>query len=153
MKNLKTALSLLKRLPLSLKKISTPFETEPLYFESSNKFVNLAIELKTSLSPFSLFLELKKIEFSMGRVKTPYYSDRPIDLDIIFYEDLVMESELLKIPHPQAYERAFVMLPLLEIAPDFIDPLSGKTLKRIYNENKTFLDSQEIKPLKVRLSP
>jgi len=89
----------------------------------------------------------------MGRVKTPYYSDRPIDLDIIFYEDLVMESELLKIPHPQAYERAFVMLPLLEIAPDFIDPLSGKTLKRIYNENKTFLDSQEIKPLKVRLSP
>jgi len=153
LKNLKTALSLLKRLPLSLKKISTPFETEPLYFESSNKFVNLAIELKTSLSPFSLFLELKKIEFSMGRVKTPYYSDRPIDLDIIFYEDLVMESELLKIPHPQAYERAFVMLPLLEIAPDFIDPLSGKTLKRIYNENKTFLDSQEIKPLKVRLSP
>jgi len=151
--NLKTALSLLKKLPLSLEKISTPFETEPLYFESPNKFINLAIELKTSLSPFSLFLELKKIEFSMGRVKTSYYTDRPIDLDIIFYEDLVMESELLKIPHPRAFERAFVMLPLLEIAPDFIDPLSGKTLKKIYQENRAFLDSQKIKPLKLRLSP
>lgn len=150
--NLKTALSLLKKLPLSLEKISTPFETEPLYFESSNKFINLAIKLKTSLSPFSLFFELKKIEFSMGRVKTPYYTDRPIDLDIIFYEDLVMESELLKIPHPRAFERAFVMLPLLEIAPDFIDPLSGKTLKKIYQENRAFLDSQKIKPLKLRLS-
>ena len=81
----------------------------------------------------------------MGRKKTDHLSDRPIDLDIIFYEDLKIEGEVLKIPHPRAYERAFVMIPLCEIASDFIDPLSGKKIGEICEEKKALFDAQEIK--------
>ncbi|MEZ0343839.1 MAG: 2-amino-4-hydroxy-6-hydroxymethyldihydropteridine diphosphokinase, partial [Caldimicrobium sp.] len=109
---MKRALQLLKALPLFFEKISTIYETAPLYFKTPNRFLNLVLKLRTSLSPYALFIELKKIEFQMGRRKTQNISDRPIDLDIIFYENVKIEGEVLRIPHPRAYERAFVMIPL-----------------------------------------
>lgn len=83
----------------------------------------------------------------MGRRRTQNISDRPIDLDIIFYENIKIEGEFLKIPHPRAYERAFVMIPLCEIAPDFIDPLSGKKICEICEEKKFLFKKQGIKAL------
>lgn len=102
--------------------------------------------MRTSLSPFALFLELKKIEFQMGRKKTIVLSDRPIDLDIIFYEDIILDSEVLKIPHPKAFERAFVILPMLDLDPNFKDPLTGKT---IYEINESYKDDYKMQKLKV----
>ncbi len=142
---MKRALQLLKALPLFFEKISTIYETAPLYFKTPNRFLNLVLKLRTSLSPYALFIELKKIEFQMGRRKTQNISDRPIDLDIIFYENVKIEGEVLRIPHPRAYERAFVMIPLCEIAPDFVDPLSGKKICEICEEKTSLFREQEIK--------
>ncbi len=80
----------------------------------------------------------------MGRKKTLELSDRPIDLDIIFYEDLVLNSEILKIPHPRATERAFVIIPACEIDPNFIDPLSGQTLQEIMETQKDLFQAQNL---------
>ncbi len=81
----------------------------------------------------------------MGRKKTLELSDRPIDLDIIFYEDLVLTSETLNIPHPRATERAFVIIPAYEIDPNFIDPLSGKTLREIMERQKELFQVQNLR--------
>ncbi|MGC9017266.1 MAG: 2-amino-4-hydroxy-6-hydroxymethyldihydropteridine diphosphokinase [Caldimicrobium sp.] len=147
LENLKRAIQLLKRLPLFIEATSKIYETAPLYFETSNRFFNMVIQIKTSLSPYALFLELKKIEFLMGRIKEERLTDRPIDLDIIFYEDLTLEGKILQIPHPRAYERAFVMIPLCELAPNFSEPLSGKKIYELCKERERLFESQEILPL------
>ncbi len=83
----------------------------------------------------------------MGRKKTLELSDRPIDLDIIFYEDLVLTSEILNIPHPRATERAFVIIPACEIDPNFTDPLSGKTLREIMERQKELFQAQNLRKI------
>lgn len=119
----------MQELPAQIEKLSKIYETRPLYFESKNYFYNLVVKIRTFLSPLALFLELKKIEFKMGRKKDLCLSDRPIDLDIVFYEDLRFSSAILKIPHPRAFERAFVVIPTLEIEPDLREPVTWeKTL-------------------------
>lgn len=145
--NIKKAINLLQKVPVQIEDISAIYESAPLYYESPNFFYNLVLKIKTALSPYALFLELKKIEFQMGRKKSPVLTDRPIDLDIVFYEDLILESEILQIPHPRAFERAFVILPACEIDPYFRDPLSGKTLLEIYTLRKKLFLTQKLKAI------
>ncbi len=83
----------------------------------------------------------------MGRRRGPYLSDRPIDLDIVFYENLQHHSSLLDIPHPRALERAFVVIPALEIEPDLIEPITGKKLREIKREREEEYLTQEIMAL------
>lgn len=101
-------------------KVSPYFESEPIGFDSPNSFINGCLLLLTDLLPFQLLEALQEIEAELGRVKTSEaYQDRTIDLDIIFYENLCINSPKLQIPHPKYHERAFVLEPLKTLELDF----------------------------------
>ena len=111
--------------------VSSLYESDPVGLPGQPKFTNAVAKVGTELSPFALLGRLKEIEREMGRKKTVRWGPRVIDLDIIFYGDLVMESDSLVIPHPRAHERKFVLEPLLEIEPAAAHPATGKSLKEI----------------------
>lgn len=108
--------------------MSSLYETEPWGVKEQGPFVNAAMVVDTDLAPLELLAHLKSVEASMGRTRTVHWGPRVIDLDIIFLDDMVIEEKGLKVPHPGADERAFVMVPLAEIAPDFVHPATGATL-------------------------
>lgn len=112
-------------------KLSSVYETEPWGYESQNWFLNQAWLAKTDLSPGSLLKEVLAIEKEVGRTRNDCksYSDRVIDLDIIFYEDFIIESKELVIPHPSLSKRKFVLIPLNEIIPEFQHPVYKKSVK------------------------
>jgi len=103
-------------------KISSLYETEPVGKEDQPNFINCVVEINTDLSPHELLTHLKSIEDKLARVRGEKWGPRTIDLDIIFYDDLVMKDDDLIIPHPRAHLRRFVLEPICEIAPDFINP-------------------------------
>ncbi len=136
--NLNQAVSLLSQQVGQVLDQSSFFASKAWGFTSDNDFFNTVILIETDLEPFDLLRETQKIEREMGRYeKTKQgYSDRIIDIDILFYDDLILNSEELRIPHPLATTRDFVLFPMSEIAPDFIHPIEGKTiteLKEIIN--------------------
>ena len=101
----------------------------------SNDFYNLCLLIDTDIMPKSLLINLKKIEKSMGREDVDgSYSDRFIDIDILFYDNITTDSEDLKIPHPKIEIRKFVLVPMLEIADDYVHPILNKTIKELYND-------------------
>ncbi len=111
----------------------------------SNDFYNLCLLIDTDIEPKSLLINLKKIEKSMGREDIDgSYSDRFIDIDILFYDNIITDSEDLKIPHPKIEIRKFVLVPMLEIADDYVHPILNKTIKELDNE----CSDQDI-PLKI----
>jgi len=111
----------------------------------SNDFYNLCLLIDTDIMPKSLLINLKKIEKSMGREDVDgSYSDRLIDIDILFYDNITTDSEDLKIPHPKIEIRKFVLVPMLEIADDYVHPILNKTIKELYND----CNDQDI-PLKI----
>lgn len=102
------------------------YETEPWGFKSDNSFLNAALCVETSLEPSAILHIIKEIEIEMGRIQksvNKVYSDRPIDIDILLYNDMIMKSDELTIPHPLMTERDFVMKPLVEIAGDTVHPV------------------------------
>jgi 2-amino-4-hydroxy-6-hydroxymethyldihydropteridine diphosphokinase len=115
----------------SLVKISSVIESKPVGFESDVDFLNAVIQISCELTPRELLLKLQEIEKKLGRDKKStfdsrgkqIYSSRIIDLDILFYGNQVLISPRLTIPHPEIYNRDFVLFPLKEIAGDYIDPL------------------------------
>jgi 2-amino-4-hydroxy-6-hydroxymethyldihydropteridine diphosphokinase len=106
-------------------KISSLYETEPVGNEEQPNFINCAAEIRTDLSPHELLTRLNQAENKLGRVREEKWGPRTIDLDIIFYNDLVMRDNNLIIPHPRAHLRRFVLEPICEIAPGFIHPELG----------------------------
>lgn len=111
--------------------ISSMYETEPWGKLDQPKFLNICLSIETSLQPKELLEKLKSIEADLGRVGTAKWAQREIDLDILFYEHLVLESPDPVLPHPRIEERAFVLIPLAEIAPDFIHPVLKKTIREL----------------------
>lgn len=114
--------------------------TEPSGFYSKHNFLNAAIEIETSLSPEELLNQTQHIEREMGRTEKSVdgnYHDRIIDIDILLYDNLVIDTPTLNIPHPLMHKRLFAMEPLAEIAPDFVHPVFHHTLYYIYNKLKT----------------
>lgn len=130
------AIRLLEQHGIVVSRRSSMIETLPWGKTDQPYFINLAIEAETVLSPEDLLLLLKNIERSMGREKTGQWGPRIIDLDILFYDDRIIDSADLKIPHPHMHERGFVLIPLMEIAPEKIHPV----LKKKISELKTQLE-------------
>lgn len=104
------------------------YETEPWGYADQPAFLNMVVEADTSLEPDSLLTFLKNIEAEMGREATFRNGPRLIDLDILFYDNLVLDTPPLVIPHPRLHERAFVLVPLADLAPEFLHPVLGETI-------------------------
>jgi 2-amino-4-hydroxy-6-hydroxymethyldihydropteridine diphosphokinase len=132
--NLKKALGYLEqRMRLTAK--SSVYETEPVGNTDQPVFLNMVCEVKTTLPPESLLVLTKGIEKKLGRMPShPKDSPRTMDIDILFYGDQVLNNPDLIIPHPRLSRRAFVLIPMNEIAPDFIDPATGRSISAMLNE-------------------
>lgn len=134
---LQQATSLLKATPnLSVVATSSFYESEPWQMNSDNWFVNAILQVSTSLSPEHLLDECQRIELQLGRTRnnSKGYSDRTIDIDILFYDNLILNNERLTIPHRFFHKRAFLMVPMLEIAQDFVHPLFKKSVMDLYED-------------------
>jgi 2-amino-4-hydroxy-6-hydroxymethyldihydropteridine diphosphokinase len=116
---------------------SSLYETEPWKMDNANSFLNQVVELKTTLPAEKLMEILLGIEAFLGRVRREgKYTPRTIDLDILFYNNEVISTEKVKVPHPLLHERKFVLEPLMEIAPDLIHPILKKNSSQLLKECK-----------------
>ena len=110
---------------------SKVYETPPWGYENQPTFLNMAVKCETNLEPESLLKRLKQLEVQLGREQSFRWGPRLIDIDILFYDDLILKSESLTIPHPRLHERAFVLVPLADIASDFVHPVLKKMIKEL----------------------
>lgn len=120
-----------------IKKLSSVYETEPEGYENQPDFLNAVIKVHVNLEPGMLLKRLKEIEKEMGRRRSFWNAPRIIDLDILFYKGEVVKEPGLDIPHPHLHERAFVLVPLAEIAPDLIHPVLHKTTQELVDNLKS----------------
>lgn len=130
--NLNGAVEYIRERVGRINSLSAFYVTEPWGFKSENSFLNAVCSVATDISPIELLYITKEIEKEMGRNKKSVdkiYCDRIIDIDILLYDDLIMQSEELTIPHPIMTERDFVMIPLAEIAPELVHPVLKKKMK------------------------
>ena len=114
--------------------VSRLYETDPAYVTDQPAFLNIVAEGCTGLDALELLDYLKQLEDEIGREKTIRYGPRQIDLDIIFYEDLVLNAPHLHIPHPRMNERGFVLHPLADVAPDFVHPVLQQTVQELLTD-------------------
>lgn len=132
-RNMVTAAALLAERVGDILALSDFYETEPWGFESKNIFLNAAVKLVTSFTPQELLVATQQIETEMGRTEKSdgSYHDRIIDIDILIYDELVMKTPELTLPHPLMHERKFVLEPLAEIAPNMKHPVINKTISSL----------------------
>jgi 2-amino-4-hydroxy-6-hydroxymethyldihydropteridine diphosphokinase len=111
--------------------VSSLYESAPVGFGEQPDFLNLVMVGRTLLSPEALLDFVREVEEAHGRERPFHGAPRTLDVDILFYGDRVIRSELLIVPHPEWTERGFVLAPLLEIAPGWVDPVSGRTVEEV----------------------
>ncbi|ANW95135.1 hypothetical protein AXE80_02010 [Wenyingzhuangia fucanilytica] len=117
-------------------KVSSVYQTPPWGFKSDD-FFNIALTLQTSLNADELIKHLLNFELELGRTRVSEnigYQARPLDIDIVFFNDEIINTENLTIPHPRMHERNFVLIPLIEIVSDFNHPVLNKTLETLFDE-------------------
>ncbi len=122
---------------ISIIRTSAFYETEPWNMNSDTWFVNAVLEIKTTLSPAELLKECQRIEQQLGRNRrtdSTEYCDRTIDIDILFYNKDIISDEHLTIPHKYLHLRAFTLVPLLELIPNFEHPVLHKTISELHND-------------------
>jgi GTP cyclohydrolase-4 len=130
MSNLASAVEHLSQ-KVNIKKVSTVYETEPVYYKERPLYLNAVLSAVTELEPSDLLRFVKSIESDLGRQPSFRNAPRTIDIDILFYGDQVAETAELIIPHPRIAERAFVLVPLAEIAPRLVHPLLQKRVSEL----------------------
>ena len=123
---------------------SSLFKTEPMGYTSQDWFVNGVIKIETDLEPPELLRTLKTIEAQLGRTETFRWGPRTIDLDILFFDDIQIETGKLKIPHPLIQDRKFVLIPLAEIDRHFIHPVLRKTIQELLDNS---IEDQKVEKL------
>lgn len=128
--NLKQAIASLPP-QMEVKTRSRVFETPPWGYTEQSMFLNQVLMAKTYLEPEPLLRHIKRLEVALGRKATFRNGPRLIDIDILFYDDLVMDTPTLTIPHPRLHERGFVLLPLMDIAPDLVHPVKKKSIREM----------------------
>lgn len=114
---------------MEVKAKSKVYETPPWGYAEQEKFLNQVLKVKTYLEPEQLLKHLKRLEVALGRTASFQNGPRLIDIDILFYDNLVLESPALVIPHPHVHERGFVLLPMMDIAPDFVHPVKQRSVR------------------------
>ncbi|MEP7145429.1 MAG: 2-amino-4-hydroxy-6-hydroxymethyldihydropteridine diphosphokinase, partial [bacterium] len=117
-------------------KCSSIYETQPWGIFAQNDYLNSAIKIETSLSAEDLLKELKGIEIKLGRQENLKWSEREIDIDLLFYGNEIIRKENMKVPHPQIENRKFVLIPLNEIAPSLIHPVLKKSISELLKETE-----------------
>ncbi|MBC1975726.1 2-amino-4-hydroxy-6-hydroxymethyldihydropteridine diphosphokinase [Listeria booriae] len=136
--NLENALKSLNQTEsIKITHVSSVYETDPVGFEDQDAFLNIAVALETTLDQETLLQTGLNIETELGRVRLIRWGPRLIDIDLLLYDDIKHQSPTLELPHPRMTERAFVMIPLQEIAPDVAAPLLQKEVLQDQGIHKT----------------
>lgn len=138
--NLKAAVSNLAP-QMSVRKKSSVYETPPWGFTEQSPFLNQVVKVETYLGAEALLRHIKRLETALGRVPNFQNGPRLIDIDILFFDDAIMDTASITVPHPHLHQRAFVLVPLAEIAPDLLHPVLRKTVRELLED----ADRSEIK--------
>ncbi|MFQ5899995.1 MAG: 2-amino-4-hydroxy-6-hydroxymethyldihydropteridine diphosphokinase [Thermodesulfobacteriota bacterium] len=142
--NCQVAIERLEQTGIKVLKQSSFYETEPHGPRGQPWFVNCVVKVETQLTPLGLLTILQMIENEFGRKRNEKWVARPLDLDILFYNSLVMENERITLPHPLSHLRGFVLIPLTEIDPDLIHPILKKTITELTENLK---DGKKVDPI------
>lgn len=130
--NIEKSLRMLEEKNIKILSTSSFYITEPYGYTDQPEFLNGVAKIKTEFTPRELLYILLDIEFKLGRERKIRWGPRTIDLDILFYDGLIVNEKDLVIPHPDLHNRRFVLDPLNEIAPEFIHPVFGKNIRELY---------------------
>lgn len=128
--NLRQAVSFLSP-QMTVKAKSKVYETPPWGHTEQDNFLNQVVKATTYLEPVPLLKHIKRMEVAMGRKSTFRYGPRLIDIDILFYDEEIVDTPSLVIPHPHLHERGFVLLPMMDIAPDLVHPVLKKKVREL----------------------
>ena len=129
--NLRAAIERLAALEVRVLRTSPVYETEPVDFTHQSWFLNLVVEAETGLFPMHLLSRIAKIERALGRIRTVPKGPRTIDIDILLYGAVVVDSAALEIPHPRMAERRFVLAPLADLVPGLRHPVTHQTVREM----------------------
>ncbi len=129
---IRKAVEALRDLPRTLViRVSSLYDTDPVGDVTQPAFLNAVAWIETQLTPRELIWHLLLIEQRMGRVRAQKWGPRSIDLDLLFYGEEIVDEPDLQVPHPEAHRRAFVLLPLQELDPEFVHPVTGEPIKKL----------------------
>lgn len=134
--NIRKAIELMKEERIEIIEESSIYETEPVGYREQGWFLNSVVKGRTEFSPGRLWKRLEKIEKSMGRESEIKWGPRIIDLDILFYENKILNGKQLQIPHSELHKRKFVLVPLEEIALELVHPVLKKTISELLRDLK-----------------
>ncbi len=148
LQNLAAAKLEINRLVGTIKNESSLYETAPWGVHDQPNYLNQVIEIKTKMPPHQLLTELLSIEKNLGRTRELKWEARIVDIDVLFYNDEVMNTNQLQIPHPRLHERNFTLIPLVEIARNFIHPVFKKSILTLLDESPDTLSVSHFKEVK-----